>query len=42
MFRGGAVYVITERVRLDGAIATGLTRGSPDLLIAVGVTISIR
>ena len=36
--RAGAVYAIGEKTTLEGAIGTGLTRGSPDLTVTLGVT----
>jgi hypothetical protein len=36
--RAGAVYAISDRVRVDGAVGVGLTRNSPDLTATLGVT----
>ena len=41
VLRVGAVYAISERIRLDGAVGFGLTRPSPDVILTVGVTISL-
>jgi hypothetical protein len=40
--RAGAVYAVTERLRMDAAVAAGLTRGSPDVLVTVGLTLAVR
>ena len=37
--RVGAVYAITDNVRIDGAVGMGLTRNSPDVTATVGVTV---
>lgn len=42
VLRAGAVYAVTQRVRLDGAVAFGATRVGPDALVTVGVTVSLR
>jgi Putative MetA-pathway of phenol degradation len=39
VLRGGLVYGLTERVRLDGAVGVGLTRASPDVTVTVGITL---
>ena len=41
VLRGGVVYAISHRIRVDSAIGAGLTRGSPDVLFTVGVTIGL-
>ena len=41
VLRAGAVYAITDRIKLDGAVGVGVTRQSPDVLITVGVTIAL-
>ena len=41
VLRAGAIYVVGERLKLDGAVGVGLTRDSPDVLITVGMTISL-
>ena len=41
VLRAGAVYAITDRIKLDGAVGVGVTRESPDVLITVGVTIAL-
>lgn len=41
VLRVGAIYAIGARLKLDGAVGVGLTRGSPDVLITVGMTISL-
>ncbi len=41
VLRGGTVYAVSERVRLDGAVAFGATRASPDALVTIGVTINL-
>jgi hypothetical protein len=38
VLRAGAVYAITDRIRLDGAVGVGLTRNSPDVTATLGVT----
>ena len=42
MLRVGGVYVIHERIKLDGAVGMGLTRESPDLVLTLGITIALR
>ncbi len=39
VLRAGTTYSVTDRIRADAAIGFGVTRESPDVLIAVGVTI---
>lgn len=39
VLRAGVIYVVGDRVKLDGAVGVGLTRESPDVLVTVGVTI---
>lgn len=41
VLRGGAIYVVGAGLQLDGAVGVGLTRDSPDVLITVGMTISL-
>jgi hypothetical protein len=41
VLRVGAIYAIGARLKLDGAVGVGLTRGSPDVLVTVGMTISL-
>ncbi len=41
VLRGGAVYAVTERIRLDGAVGAGLSRRSSDVLLTVGLTIGL-
>ena len=41
VLRGGVVYAISHRIKVDSAIGAGLTRGSPDVLFTVGVTIGL-
>ncbi len=36
--RAGAIYSLSERVKMDGAVGVGLTRNSPDVTATVGVT----
>jgi Putative MetA-pathway of phenol degradation len=40
LLRAGLVYGLTDRVRLDGAVGFGLTRGSPDVTATVGMTVA--
>jgi hypothetical protein len=37
-----AATEVVGRVRLDGAVAFGATRVDPDVLVTVGVTVSLR
>jgi Putative MetA-pathway of phenol degradation len=37
--RAGAVFALTKRVSLDGAVGMGLTRASQDLITTVGITV---
>ena len=37
----GAVVALSDRVRLDGAVATGLTRRAADVIITVGATLRL-
>ena len=39
VLRVGAMYTISDRIRLDGAVGAGLTRNSPDVTATVGVTL---
>ena len=41
ILRGGMTYTLTPRIRLDGAVAGGVTRESPDLLVTIGTTITL-
>jgi hypothetical protein len=41
VLRGGVVYAMTDRIKVDGAMGAGLTRGSSDVLVTVGVTIGL-
>lgn len=41
VLRAGAVYAITDRIKLDGAVGVGVNRDSPEVLITVGVTIAL-
>jgi len=41
VLRAGAVYAISDRIRLDGAAGFGLTRGSPDVLLTIGTTFDL-
>lgn len=41
VLRVGAVYPLSRRLKLDGALGWGVTRASPDLLLTVGVTIAL-
>ena len=41
VLRAGAIYVVGDRLKLDGAVGVGLTRRSPDVLVTVGLTISL-
>jgi hypothetical protein len=40
--RTGTVYAVHERVLFDAAVGCGLTGASPDLVLTVGVTITLR
>jgi hypothetical protein len=40
--RAGTVYVAGERIRLDAAAAFGATRASPEVLLTIGITITIE
>jgi len=40
--RAGTVYVVHERVLFDAAVGCGLTRASPDVVVTIGVTITLR
>jgi hypothetical protein len=37
--RAGAVWTLTERLRLDGAVGTGFTRDSPALVLTLGISV---
>jgi Putative MetA-pathway of phenol degradation len=39
--RAGSVHVATKRVKLDAAVAFGATRASPEVLLTIGVTITL-
>jgi Putative MetA-pathway of phenol degradation len=39
--RAGLAYGLTDRIKLDGAVGFGLTRGSPDVTATVGITVSL-
>lgn len=39
LIRGGATYLITGGITLDGAVGVGLTRERPDVLLRGGITI---
>lgn len=41
VLRAGAIYAVSDRLKFDGAVGVGLTRGSPDVLITIGMTISL-
>jgi Putative MetA-pathway of phenol degradation len=41
VLRIGTIYAISERLRLDGAVAFGVTRASPDVFVRLGVTIAL-
>ena len=41
VLRVGAIYAVGARLKLDGAVGVGLTRGSPDVLTTLGITISL-
>ena len=41
VLRAGTTYSITDRIRADAAIGSGVTRESPDLLITIGVTVRL-
>ena len=40
--RVGAMYAVSRRLRLDAAVATGLTPRSPDVLVTLGLTLVLR
>jgi outer membrane putative beta-barrel porin/alpha-amylase len=40
--RGGSVYAISERFRLDAAVGVGATRASPDVLLTIGITVALN
>lgn len=40
--RAGTIYAVSERVRVDAAAGFGATRTSPDLLLTIGVTITLN
>jgi hypothetical protein len=42
LVRGGVVYALGEWARLDAAAAVGRTRGSPDLVLTVGITVLLH
>lgn len=39
MIRTGAVFLARGRAVIDGAIAAGLTRDTPDVVVTIGITI---
>jgi hypothetical protein len=39
VLRAGAIWAVTERVKLDAAVGVGVTRAAPDLLLSLGLTI---
>jgi hypothetical protein len=41
VLRSGATYTFTPRIKLDGAVAVGVTRASPDVLVTIGTTIAL-
>jgi Putative MetA-pathway of phenol degradation len=41
VLRSGAVYALSERIRLDGAVGVGISRGAPDVLMTLGLTIGL-
>jgi hypothetical protein len=41
VLHGGATYSLTPRMRLDGAVAVGVTRASPDVLVTIGTTMTL-
>jgi hypothetical protein len=41
VLRVGAVYPLSRRIKLDGALGWGVTRASPGVLLIVGVTIAL-
>jgi Putative MetA-pathway of phenol degradation len=41
VLRGGAIYSLTPRIRLDGAVAVGVTRASPDVLVTIRTTMTL-
>ena len=38
VLRMGTIYAVREWLKLDGAVGVGVTRGTPDLLLTVGLT----
>jgi len=40
--RAGATYQVTQRLQLDAAIGSGLTRASPDVIVTVGLTLMFK
>lgn len=41
VLRAGAVWAVTDRVKLDGAVGAGATRASPDVTITLGLTLRL-
>jgi Putative MetA-pathway of phenol degradation len=41
LVRTGLVYGLTDRLKLDGAVAFGLTRRTPDVIVTVGITAAL-
>jgi hypothetical protein len=42
ILRAGTVYALGERVKLDAAAGFGVTPASPDVLLTIGVTITLN
>jgi len=40
--RAGVVYALGQRLKLDAAVAVGVTRASPDLIVTIGFTYLLR
>jgi hypothetical protein len=40
--RAGTVYAVGERVKLDAAAGFGATRASPDVLLTIGLTVTLN
>jgi hypothetical protein len=41
ILRVGATYNLTPRIKLDGAVGTGVTRDSPNVTVTIGTTIAL-
>ena len=39
--RAGAVYAVSDRLKLDAAVGAGLTRSAPDVIVTVGLTLRL-